>query len=1080
MSAEALIERPRLLAELAQALRRRLTLVTADAGFGKSVLLAAWAGTVASAWYTIGPDDAGLAAFALGIAGLFERRLPEASEEIRLVAQTSLGPDGDEADRAAPLATLICQALERELDGHLALVFDDVHELGRSGPSVRLLEGLCRQAPERLHVVLSSRADPPFPVQRLRGRGEVLDLDAGALAFAEEEVGQLLARMLGADAATLAAEVYDVTLGWPAAVRLVVEALRPVEPEDRADAVRALRRPGGGLFEYVAEEVFERAPAGVRQLLRRVAPFERFDLDLCRALGIRTAADSLLALRRAGLFVERRGEEGSFALHALVRDFVRERWPLSDDEERTLNARAAEWFRAHDRHEQALDALLAAGDLEGAADLLERNGERLLASGKVGATIAVAGRLPRHLRSRAIEQLVGEAHEVRGEWDEALECFQRAAGSRRRLGAGLAWRLGLIHHLRGRLVDALAAYARGNPDEGPPRDGALLLAWKASAHWLRGEEDACRAAAEEAFVRARAADDPGALAAAHTVLGMLAALSGDRLANDAHYLRALEYADRAGDVLQAARVRTNRGSQHLEEGEYAQALAELELATHLAELSGFAFFHALALTNRGDVHFRLGNLEQAIADLEASKALYQKAGSRMVSYPLALLGDVYRERGDTAMARALYEDALRSAEESSDVQGLVPALCGLAELLARDEPDRACELARRALDHGDGMGRVAALVTAGWTALAAGDPAGAADHAEEAAAAARLRRDRAGLAQALEVAALAAHEPDRRTVRLEEAISLWRAMGSPLREARAELLLGLCTADPARASRVEEAERRLRAAGARGYRGALAVLLPPSADDERPLAVTTLGRFAVQRDGVPIGAAEWQSKKARDLLKILVSRRGRLTPRDVLMEALWPEEPAGRLSNRLSVALSTLRAVLDPGRRRPADHFVVAAGDALALRLENVDVDVEAFLAAAGESLERVRGGDRDGVRARLEAAEASYAGDFLEEELYEDWAAPLREEARAAYLAVVVALADLADAAGDADAAVRYRLRSLERDPYDERAHLGVVRSLTASGRHGEARRAYRRYVVRMAEIGVEATPFPGAASTL
>lgn len=1080
MSTDALLERPRLLAELAQALRRRLTVVIADAGFGKSVLLATWAGTVASAWYTIGPDDVGLAAFALGIAGLFERRLPAASDEIRLVAQTSLGPDGDEADRASPLATLICQALERELDGHLALVFDDVHELGRDGPSARLLEALCRQAPPRLHVVLSGRAEPPFPVQRLRGRGEVLDLDAGALAFDEGEVGELLGRMLGADATSLAAEVYDLTLGWPAAVRLVVEALRPVEPADRAEAVRALRRPGGGLFEYVAEEVFERAPSGVRQLLRRVAPFERFDLDFCRAIGIRTAADSLQSLRRAGLFVEPRGEEGSFVLHALVRDFVRARWPLSGEEARSLHERAAGWFVAHRRDEEALDALLTAGDVEGAADLLARNGGRLLASGKVEATIRIAGRLPPSHRSAAIEQLVGEAHEVRGEWDEALECFERAAGTDRRLGAGLAWRLGLIHHLQGRLDGALEAYGRGELDEGPSRDAALLLAWKASAHWLRGEEDACRTAAEDAFARARTADDPGALAAAHTVLGMLAALSGDRLANDAHYLRALEYADRAGDVLQAARVRTNRGSQHLEEGEYAQALAELEVATRLAELTGFAFFHALALTNRGDVHFRLGNLEQAIADLEASKALYQKAGSRMVSYPLALLGDVYRERGDSAMARGLYEEALRSAEESNDVQGLVPALCGLAELLAPEEPQRARELARRALDHGEGMGHVAALVTAGWTALAAGAPEAAAAHADEAAAGARLRRDRAGLAQALEVAALATDAPERRAVRLEEAISLWRAVGSPLREARAELLLGLVAGDPARPSRVEEAERTLRAAGARGYRGALAAVLPAPEREERPLAVVTLGRFAVQRDGLPVGPAEWQSRKARDLLKILVARRGRPTPRDVLMESLWPGEAAGPLSNRLSVALSTLRAVLDPERRRPSDHFVAAITDAVALRLETVAVDVEAFLAAAAESLQRFRVGDAAGARAGLEAAETSYTGDFLEEELYEDWAAPLREEARAAYLAVVGALAELAEASEDADAAVRYRLRILERDAYDEGAHLGLTRGLSASGRHGEARRAYRRYVARMAEIGVEAAPFPAAASRL
>lgn len=1071
-----LLARQRLHRALATAMRRRLTLVIADAGWGKSVLLTGWAATVASVSYTVGSDDASLAVFALGLAGVFERLAPALGDEIGMVVQSSLGPEGDELERAAPLAALLSEALESELEHDTALVLDDVHELGRTGPSARLLEELCRQAPPRLHVVLGSREEPPFPVERLRGRGEVLDVDASVLAFDQAEVVGLLRRVVDEQAVALGAEVYAMTLGWPAAVRLVVEALRPVEPADRAQVLQRLGRPGERLFSYVAEEVLARAPAGVRQLLRRVALFARFNLELCRALGIKTAADSLVALRRSGLFVEDRGEEGWYALHSLVREFVRERWPLGEQEEARLYTRAAAWFRGHSRLDEGLLSLLAAGDLEAAAELLETDGPALLASGHVELVLRASALLPDHLHSAALEQLTGEAHEVRGEWDEALLCFERAAGARRRLDAGLAWRLGLIHHLRGRLDEALEAYERGETTGGGPREVALLLAWKASAYWLRGDAEECRSAAAEAFARATTAGDPGALAAAHTVLAMLAALDGDRLANDAHYLRALEYAQRAGDVLQTVRVRTNRGSRHLEEGEYDRALAELELAIRLADLTGFAFFRALALANRGEVRLRLGRLEEAIADLEASKALYQRTGSRMVSYPLTTLADVYRERGDSAMARAFYEDGMRSAEESGDVQGLLPALCGLAHILADEDPERAQALAARALEFGEGMGEVAAHVAASRAALAAADVAAAARHAEHAAGAARLRRDRAGLAQALELAALASGDAGRRATRLEEAISLWRGIGSPIGEARAELLLGL--GDPgASADRVERAESMLRAAGARVDRGLLGTLEPPRAATRgEAVSVITLGRFAVERFGRPVGPTEWQSKKARDLLKVLVARRGRSTPREVLMEALWPEQHPGLVSNRLSVALSTLRAILDPKRELPSDQFVVSTRDGIGLRAEHVDVDVDRFLLDANKGLELHAAGD-PGARAHLEAAEAAYVGDFLEDELYEDWATALREEARAAYLAIGAVLAELAERASNVDAATRYRMRMLERDPYDERSHLGVVAALTASGRHGEARRAYRRYAARMAEIGVEAALFPTAA---
>jgi len=102
------------------------------------------------------------------------------------------------------------------------------------------------------------------------------------------------------------------------------------------------------------------------------------------------------------------------------------------------------------------------------------------------------------------------------------------------------------------------------------------------------------------------------------------------------------------------------------------------------------------------------------------------------------------------------------------------------------------------------------------------------------------------------------------------------------------------------------------------------------------------------------------------------------------------------------------------------------------------------------------------------------YAGDFLEEDAYEDWAVPLREEARATYISVVRALADDAIAGDRPELAERYLRRLLEKDGHDEGAHLALVRALAAARRHGDARRAYRAYAARMREIGVEPTSFP------
>ncbi len=249
---------------------------------------------------------------------------------------------------------------------------------------------------------------------------------------------------------------------------------------------------------------------------------------------------------------------------------------------------------------------------------------------------------------------------------------------------------------------------------------------------------------------------------------------------------------------------------------------------------------------------------------------------------------------------------------------------------------------------------------------------------------------------------------------------------------------------------------------------------PTAAELDAGVSVASLGAFRVFRDGTPVPASGWQSKKARTLLKILVARRGRATTRDFLMDTLWPDEDPKRLANRLSVALATVRSVLDPAKRHPPGYFLAGDKDAVRLNLANLPVDVEAFMALAEQGLALDRDGQGQEALSRLREAEAAYAGDFLEEDLYEDWAAALREEARSAYVSVARALARRAAAAADHDSAARYHLRILDKDGWDEGAHLGLVEALEHAGRHGEARRQYRAYAARMEEIEVPVTAFP------
>jgi DNA-binding SARP family transcriptional activator len=1088
------LTRPRLDERLAGSGHRRLTCVVAGPGFGKTTLLTTWvATTTTSAWHSLTPGDRALGVMVRAVTDALRARVPGLPAILAAAVSGARGPDTgtDEAGRAQAYAGQICEALADRQPRDLVLVLDDVEAIDGAPESVAFLAGLCRQAPATLHVVLSSRRDPPFPVARLRGQGLVLDLSASDLAFTSGETAQVVRAALGEEADPhLADGVHELTGGWPAAVRLAAEALAHDAAGNAEAALARLRRPGGVLHDYLVAEVVGAESAETQDLLARLAVLDRFTPDLAETLGPAGSAGALAALVRRGLIVDTPGPgQPWLTLSALVRGVVSPVSPAARSE--TLTA-AAGWFEDHGQAGDALRCLLAAGSGDATTRLITTWGPELLQGGETGAVLdAIA--LVEGDRPLAVHGLEGDARQLSGDWDGALVCYDRATGGQEALEPGLAWRMGLIHHLRGDLTTALAIYARGDLEAGSSSeltDEALLVAWTATAHWLRGDGDRCRALADDAMDRARRSRDDRALAAAHTVQALVAALDGDRLANDGHYLRALDHAERAGDLLQIVRIRLNRGSRLNEEGFYAEAIAELDLAIGLADLGGYAALKGIALGNRGEAHWRLGRFELAIDDLDRAVAIFQRLGSLMVAYPLGLVGDVHAARGRTALARASFSEAAEVGRRSGDMQSLVPALSGLARLLAEDDPAAARALADEAVDCGPVLGHVDALIAQARCALAAGDTAEAAAIAARAEEVAGERRDRAALAEVAELRAATAPSPAAREAALAEALALWDELGIPLGRGRVLLAQARLGGPEARA-RARAAGNLLRPLGARRLAAEaerLATATEASAAPAAPgasaptavaiavprLAIQCLGGFAVLRDGEPVTVSDWKSRKARDLVKVLISREGRPVHRGVLVDLLWPDEDPARTGSRLSVTLSTARAVLDPAKAFPPNWYLAAESDAVWLDVEHAEVDVLRFTALAGLAAAERKAGPTAAAVEALAAAEAAYVGDAFTEDPYEDWSVSMRERARATYISVARTLADDTAEAGDTTTAVRCYLRVLEHDPYDEHAHLGLVATQLGAGQQGEARRSYRAYGQRMDEIGVEAAPFP------
>lgn len=235
-------------------------------------------------------------------------------------------------------------------------------------------------------------------------------------------------------------------------------------------------------------------------------------------------------------------------------------------------------------------------------------------------------------------------------------------------------------------------------------------------------------------------------------------------------------------------------------------------------------------------------------------------------------------------------------------------------------------------------------------------------------------------------------------------------------------------------------------------------------EKDRP-RIRVLGDFRVTpttgRDTV------WKSRKARTLLKILIARRGAALARESAMGLLWPGEPVDQLGNRLAVALTTIRTALDPEHHFRRDAFIVTSRDVIRLRIEELSIDVEEFLAAAATARHALAEGSAH-AESLLRVAVGMYTGDVFAETLYAAWAENLRRQAHLALFDVSHALADIARDQDDHLQRVDLYRDILHLDPYDQRAHDGLIDALGRLRATRYVAAARRERDRRLAELGM------------
>ena len=396
-----LVPRARLIERLDRGIERKLTLVSAPPGFGKSTLLAEWvAGTPASerpaAWVSLDQSDNDPALFwAYFIAALQTVRSGLGESALSLLRSPQPSPI------EALLGTLLNEisAISRDPStdsGHgFVLVLDDYHLIDTQ-PIHEGIIFLLDHLPSQMHVVIASRADPPLPLSRLRGRGELAELRAADLRFIPDEAAAFLNEVMGLDLSADDVTALETrTEGWIAGLQLA--ALSMQGREDVPGFIAAFAGDDRYVVDYLVEEVLHRQPERVRSFLLQTSILDRLSGPLCDAVTGQEDGKALLeALERGNLFVVPLDDKRHwFRYHHLFADVLRTHsMEEQPDQVPTLHRRAAAWFEERGMAAEAIDQARDAGDHETVARLLSANFEEFQSIGHYVSISSWSASLP--------------------------------------------------------------------------------------------------------------------------------------------------------------------------------------------------------------------------------------------------------------------------------------------------------------------------------------------------------------------------------------------------------------------------------------------------------------------------------------------------------------------------------------------------------------------------------------------------------------------------------------------------------------------------------------------------------------
>jgi LuxR family maltose regulon positive regulatory protein len=617
-----IVPRPHLLERLDESLTRKLTLVSAPAGFGKTALLSEWVRQreLPAAWLSLEDGDNDVARFLAYVVAAVNTLSPTIDNTILSELHLPQPQSGEQ----------VLHAVINQLAGinsHFVLVLDDYHVL-QTQAIHDALSFLLDHLPPRMHVIIATRADPPLPLSRLRGSGQLMELRAVDLRFGLEEVKRFVGQATGLplpdkDIAALTA----YTEGWIAGLQMTTLTLQG-QP-DVSGFVRSLTGSNRYILDYLSEEVLQRQPEDIQTFLLQTSILGRLCSSLCDAVTEYHDSQIMLEnLERANLFVVPLDDERRwYRYHRLFADLlVKRQYQLQPDQVPELHRRASTWYEQHDDFSEAIEHALLAGDHERAGHLIETITEGMWGRGEHATLLRWLNTLPDSLVHSWPQLCIAHALAffMAGRFEETDRHLQTA------------------EHLLNL----------------PPGEGSNLYSGRKLSH----------------------REQVGMIA---TIRALMASFQGDTSTVIQRARQALDYLPEH-NTMWRSNAAVALGNAHTLRWEWPAAHQAFVQAHSAGKMTGNFYQMLLAAVKMATIQVYQGQLQQPLAICEQYAQRLKEVGMPQVAIAgslFAVYADILREQNRLDEALILVDRSIKISEQANHIAGTMVGYLTLAKIL---------------------------------------------------------------------------------------------------------------------------------------------------------------------------------------------------------------------------------------------------------------------------------------------------------------------------------------------------------------------------------------------------------------